>query len=377
MSHPEQTLVAHFSLIPDYRENHNKRHLLVDILVLAVCCTICGANAYTEIAVIAREKKEWFQTFLTLPSGIPSHDTFNRVLARIHPKEIQRCFLAWVRASFPRFEGQHIALDGKELHHSMDVADDFSNLRMISAWAVEQGIVLGQVAVEDTSNEITALPTLLTLLDVRGCDITADALHCQTATIKAIDAAEAFYTICVKANQQTLYADIMASFTRLRQDINYQQPMYEVSEKGHGRIEQRRYWVMDDISGLSTRDMWSGLVSIGMVESERQIGKRIERNTRYFISKRPAEAGNFAKRVRGHWQIENQLHWRLDVIFGEDDAHIRAGYGPENMAILRHMAMNMLKQEPTKLSIQSKRLRAACNNNYLARILMLQKESNS
>ena len=152
--------------------------------MLAVCCTICGANAYTEIEVIANEKKDWFATFLTLSSGIPSHDTFHRVLARIDPKEIQRCFLSWVQASFPQLAGQHIALDGKELHHSMDKADDFSNLRMISVWAVEQGIVLGQIAVEDASNEITALPTVVALLDVRGCDITADAFHCQTATIQ-------------------------------------------------------------------------------------------------------------------------------------------------------------------------------------------------
>src|SRR6266511_3607139 len=176
MDRPELTLVTHSSTIPDYRANHNKRHLLVEILVMAVCCTICGANAFTEMAVIANAKKDWFQTFLTLPAGIPSHDTFNRVLARINPKAIQRCFIAWVQATFP----------SNDTHHSIDPANDYANLRMISAWAVEQGIVLGQVVVNDTSNEITALPAVLELVDVRDCDITVDALHCQTATVHAI-----------------------------------------------------------------------------------------------------------------------------------------------------------------------------------------------
>ena len=182
MDRPELTLITHFSIIPDYRENHNKRHILVEILVMAVCGAICGANTFTEIAVIANEKRAWFQTFLTLPAGIPSHDTFNRVLAHINPKAIQRCFISWAQATFPHIDGQQIALDGKETHHSMDPANDYANLRMISAWAVEQGIVLGQGAVDDTSNEITALPVVLELVDIHDCDITADALHCQTDT---------------------------------------------------------------------------------------------------------------------------------------------------------------------------------------------------
>ncbi|MFL5801732.1 MAG: ISAs1 family transposase [Roseiflexaceae bacterium] len=369
MDRPELTFATHFSTIPDYRENHNKRHMLVEILVMAVCCTICGANAVTEIEVIANAKKAWFQTFLTLPAGIPSHDTFGRVLARIHPKAIQRCFIAWVQATFPQLDTQQIALDGKEIHHSMDPDDDFANLRMISAWAVEQGIVLGQVAVDDTSNEITALPTVLELVDVRDCDITTDALHCQTNTVRAIREAEAHYTIGVKANQKILYHDIMTTFTTLRADDQRPLPMYETIEKGHGRIETRRYWITDDLSRLSTRDVWKDLQSIGMVESERRIGAHVSHKTRYFISSRAANVRPFATRVRGHWQIENQLHWRLDVIMDEDDAHIRMNHGPENMAVLRHMAINLLKHEPSKMSIQSKRLQAACNNEYLEKVI--------
>ena len=373
MDRPELTLVTHFSTIPDYRANHNKRHILVEILVMAVCGAICGANAFTEMAVIANEKKEWFQTFLTLPAGIPSHDTFNRVLARINPKAIQRCFISWVQATFPHIDAQQIALDGKETHHSMDPVNDYANLRMISAWAVEQGIVLGQVAVEDTSNEITALPAVLELVDVHDCDITADALHCQTDTVQTIRAAEAHYTIGVKANQKTLYHDIMTTFATLRADDQQSIASHETIEKRHGRIETRRYWITDDLSRLSTRDAWDGLQSIGMVESERQIGAQMTRKTRYFISSRAADVHQFATRVRGHWQIENQLHWRLDVVMDEDNAHIRVDHGPENMTVLRHVALNLLKQEPSKMSIQSKRLRAACNNEYPEKVVKMQK----
>ncbi len=371
MNRPELTLVTHFSSIPDYRENHNKRHILVEIIVMAVCCTICGANAFTEIAVIANAKKEWFQSFLTLPAGIPSHDTFNRVLARVNPQAIQHCFISWVRATFPQIDPQQIALDGKELHHSMDVENDWSNLRLISAWAVENGIVLGQVAVDDTSNEITALPTILELVDVQDCDITTDALHCQIATVTAIRTADAHYTICVKSNQKTLYQDILATFATVRAEAQPSLHVHETIEKAHGRIETRRYFLTDDLSHLTTRDTWSDLQSIGMVEAERQIGTKSSQKTRYFISSRPADVRAFATRVRGHWQIENQLHWRLDVILDEDAAHIRVNHGPENMAVLRHMAINLLKHDSAKLSIQSKRLQAACNNEYLEKVIKM------
>jgi predicted transposase YbfD/YdcC len=369
MDRPELTLVTHFSTIPDYRENHNKQHILVEILVMAVCGAICGANTFTEIAVIANAKKAWFQTFLSLPAGIPSHDTFNRVLARINPKALQHCFISWVQATFPTLESQHIALDGKETHHSMDPANDYANLRMISAWAVEQGIVLGQVAVDDTSNEITALPAVLELVDVHDCDITADALHCQTDTVRAIRVANAHYTISVKANQKTLYHDIKTMFTTIRAHDQLPVSTYETIEKGHGRIETRRYWITDDLSQLSTRDAWIDLHSIGMVETERQIGTQLTHKTRYFIRSRDANVRQFATHVRGHWQIENQLHWRLDVIMDEDNADIRVNHGPENMTVLRHMAINMLKHEPSKISIQSKRLQAACNNEYLEKVI--------
>jgi predicted transposase YbfD/YdcC len=375
MDRPEHTLVTHFSSIPDYRENHNKRHILVEIIVMAVCGAICGANAFTEIAVIAQAKKAWFQTFLTLPAGIPSHDTFNRVFAHIQPKALQRCFLSWVQATFPAVDTQQIAIDGKELHHSIDLLNDFSNLRMISAWAVDQGIVVGQVAVEDDSNEITALPALLELIDVHDCDITADALHCQTDTVQNIRRAEAHYTISVKANQKTLYHDIMTTFSTLQARNDTALLTATTIEKSHGRLETRRYGITNDLSQLSTAADWMDIQSIGMVETERQVGTDIERKTRYFISSRPADSHLFAQRVRSHWHIENKLHWRLDVIMDEDTAHIRVNHGPENMAVVRHIALNLLKHESSKISIQSKRLRAACDNVYLEKVIIAQKHS--
>jgi predicted transposase YbfD/YdcC len=372
MQRPELTLVDHFCAIHDYRENHNKRHILVEIIVVAVCCVICGADNFTEIEIVGNEKIDWFRTFLSLPKGIPSHDTFNRVFARINPAEVQNCFVSWVKATFPCDGPQQIAVDGKELHHSINPDDDFANLRMLSAWSVEQGLVLGQVAVNDDSNEITALPALLKVVDIAGCDLTADALHCQTDFADAIVRAQADYTVAVKANQKTLYNDIIATFTALRTQPDTKLATYETIEKDHGRIETRRYTTTADISRLTTRDAWNGLQSIGMVETERQIGTTSEQDTRYYISSREANVQAFATRVRGHWQIENCLHWRLDVIMNEDHAHIRVNHGPENMAVLRHIALNLLTHERSlKVGTQAKRLRAACSNTYLEKVIKM------
>lgn len=378
MKQPELNLVEHFRSIRDYRENHNKQHLLVDIIVVAVSCVICGANNFVEIQTIGNEKIDWFRTFLSLPNGIPSHDTFNRVFARINPEELRTCFLSWVRATFPTAETQHIALDGKELHHSQDSNNDFANLRMISAWSVDQGIVLGQAIVDDDSNEITAAPQLLKMIDITGCHFTADALHCQTNLVQTLTNGDASFTIGVKANQKALYQPIVDTFAQLKQIPNASLQVYKTVEKNHGRIETRTYSFTSDLSRLTTLDAWYGIENIGMVESERRIGKKIEQETRYYINRGDTQVESFSAHVRSHWSIENRLHWRLDVILNEDGAHIRVNHAPENMAIIRHIALNLLTSERTmKVGTQAKRLRAACNNQYLEKIIKVQNTNNA
>jgi len=370
MNQPERTLVEHFQLIHDYRENHNKKHLLIDIIAVTVCCVICGADNFVEVQTIASEKLEWLRTFLSLPNGIPSHDTFNRVFARINPEELRSCFLSWVQATFPGHETQHIALDGKEIHHSQDGDNDFANLRMISAWSVDHGIVLGQAAVADDSNEITAVPQLLKTIDITGCHFTADALHCQTNLVKRLTKGNATFTIGVKANQKALYQSIVETFIQLKQLPDARLHMYTTTEKGHGRLETRTYYFTTDLSRVSTIDNWDGIENIGMVESERRIGNKIEQETRYYINRGDTHVRDFSKHVRSHWSIENKLHWRLDVIFNEDGAHLRVDHAPENMAIIRHIAVNLLTSERTmKVGTQAKRLRAACSNQYLEKVI--------
>ena len=378
MKQPELTLVDHFRSIRDYRENHNKRHLLVDIIVVAVGCVICGANNFVEIQTIGNEKLDWFRTFLLLPNGIPSHDTFNRVFARINPEELRSCFLSWVQATFPTTGAQHIALDGKELHHSQDSDNDFANLRIISAWSVDYGIVLGQAIVDDDSNEITAVPQLLRMIDITGCHFTADALHCQTNLVKTLTKGDASFTIGVKANQKALYQPIVETFAQLKQLPNAPLHVYETIEKDHGRLETRTYYLTTDLSRLTTLDAWDGIENIGMVESERRIGKKIEHETRYYINRGDAHVQTFSVHVRSHWSIENRLHWRRDVIFNEDGAHIRVNHAPENMAIIRHIVVNLLTSERTmKVGTQAKRLRAACSDQYLEKVIKSQSTNNA
>ena len=367
------TLLEHFADLTDPRVERTKLHQLLDILVMAMCATICGAEGWEDFAEFGKAKREWFETFLELPNGIPSPDTFRRVLQRLDPKEFEACFLRWVQSVNKIASGQIVALDGKQLRGSRDAAASLSAIHMVSAWACENRLVLGQIKVDDKSNEITALPELLRALALTGCIVTIDAMGCQTKIAEQIIDGEADYVLALKGNQGLLHEDV-ANYFSWAERTGFQEiadTFAETLEKDHGRIEHRRCWATGDVAWLEQQAQWRGLQSIVMVEADREVigkGRTVER--RYFISSLPAEAKPLLAAVRGHWGIENSLHWCLDVAMREDASRIRRDHAPENVAILRHIALNLLKQEKScKLGIKRKQLKAGWEHDYLLKVL--------
>ncbi len=362
---------VHFEEISDPR-HHNKKHKLIDIMTIAICASICSADTFKQIEDFGKAKIKWFKKFLELPYGIPSHDTFGRIFARIDPKEFQRCFINWVQAIQEAFEGEIIAVDGKTLRRSFDSNSDKKAIHMVSAWASENGFVLGQIKTEEKSNEITAIPKLLKMLELTGCTVTIDAMGCQKKIAKTIVSKGADYLFSLKGNQGNLHEDVKLFFDGCLKDKFKGTPhsFHKTVDGDHGRIETRKFWTTSNIDWLSWKDQWHGLRTIGMVESERQIKNKISKEKRYFISSLDSNAENFGKAVRKHWGIENSLHWTLDIAFREDESRIRKDYAPENFAVLRHISLNLLKNEKTfKGSIKTKRLMAGWENSYLEKVI--------
>ena len=372
---PASSFQDYFATLTDPRcpNAPNSRHQLMDLLVIAVCAVICGAEGWEDMEDYGKSQQEWFADLLDIPHGIPGHDTFRRVLSRLDPEELTQCFIAWTDALSDVSGGEIVAIDGKTLRHSFDRAASKSAIHMVSAWASANRLVLGQLKVDEKSNEITAIPKLLRLLDVKDAVVTIDAMGCQKEIAQVITEQEADYVLALKENHKTLYADVTLFFDEARgtEFADIAHAYYEAVDGAHGRIETRRYWITSNIEWLGETAAWSKLQSIGMVEARREVGEAVQIETRYFLTSLPAQGVRFAQAVRQHWGIENSLHWVLDVSFDEDACRIRKDKGAQTFAVLRHIALNLLRRERHHTrGIKARRKRAGWDRDYLAKVLM-------
>jgi predicted transposase YbfD/YdcC len=392
LKHPENTtgdktklakasLVAHLAQVPDPRIHRRREHELIDILVIAVCTLLCAGESFNDMEDFGKAKLDWFRTFLNLHNGIPSHDTFNRVFAALDPREFLDCFLRWTQSLRAAVAQEIVALDGKALRRALN--KDQSIQYVVSAWAESNGLVLGQLKVADKSNEITAVPELLRVLELSGCIVTIDAMGCQKKIAREIIEADADYVLALKGNQETVHEEVKSFLNATLTQRQAPRPQgakltgaaaalasLETVEKDHGRFETRRYYQSNQLDWFADLPKWEGLQSVGMVESLREVAGKTTVERRYYLSSLPLGVEAFARAVRGHWGVENKVHWTMDVCFREDQSRARAGYAAENLATLRRLALNLLKRENTKKrGIRGKQLNASWDHAYLLKLL--------
>lgn len=368
-------LLEGFEALPDPRLDRTRRHKLVDILVIGLCSLLSGGETFTDMEIFGKSKEQWLRTFLELPNGIPSHDTFNRVFSALDPHQFLDCFIQWVQSICPALSGQVVAIDGKALRRALNAGDSLPCI--VSAWATENGLALGQVQVSDKSNEITAVPELLHALALKGCIVTLDAMGCQKEIADQIIEKGADYVLALKGNHATVHEEFKEYFDDAVPAETFGpvgkpgvMDFFETVDKDHGRIEIRRYWQTTDIHWFQDKKLWKQLNSVGMVESRRIIKEKETIERRYFLSSLPLDAQTFARAVRGHWGIENPLHWTLDVTFREDQSRARTRHAAQNMATLRRLALNLVKTDRSKkASVRQKRIRAALDTDFLMKLL--------
>ena len=366
-----ETLSLYFGPLQDPRVlTRNRRHLFEDIIALTIIGVICGCNTWTSINDYATAKQAWLSTFLSLPNGIPSHDTLNDVFSKIDPDQFETCFIHWVQSIAHLLPGGVIAVDGKTVRRSHDAAENKKAIHIISAWSTANSVVLGQVKTDEKSNEITAIPELLQILSIKKSLVTIDAMGCQKKIAEAILAKGADYMLAVKENQPTLHEEIQRLFlTDEDQFAEACDDFAEQSNRGHGREETRKCWVSYQVDELEV-EPWPSLKSVIMLESTRTIDGKTSHELRFYISSKQESAAYFLECSRAHWEIENKLHWSLDVGFREDECRIRKGDGARNLALVRKIALNLLKKDKsTKSGLEAKRMRAGWDNDYLLRIL--------